>query len=331
MKVLVTGGSGFIGTRLVRRLVEAGHVVTIFDKAPSATYPDLVIDGDVRDAASLERALNGVDIVFHLAAEHRDDVRPVELYCQVNAQGTENLAAAATRNGVKRIVFTSSVAVYGLDKNEPGEGDGIDPFNDYGRSKYQAETALQAWAKSDHENCLAVVRPAVIFGEGNRGNVFNLLDSIASGKFIMIGSGGNRKSMGYVGNLVEFLTRMLDAPPGGAIFNFADKPDLTTNEIVRIANEAMGRSGAGGTRVPLFLGITAGYCFDLLARLTGKSFRISSIRVRKFCAETTISTKRLEETGFVAPYSLEEGLRRMISSDILPKRHKAGLSSATRI
>lgn len=123
-------------------------------------------------------------------------MKPTELYYQVNVQGTANVAAESAKQRIRRIVFTSSVALYGLDKNNPSEDNGIDPFNDYGKSKFEAEEALSSWAKSDERNCLAIVRPAVIFGERNRGNVFNLLEHIASGKFVMIGNGENRKSMG---------------------------------------------------------------------------------------------------------------------------------------
>jgi nucleoside-diphosphate-sugar epimerase len=317
MNVLVTGGSGFIGTRLVERLINAGHAVRIFDKATSVTYPDLVIRGDVRDARALESVMQGIEAVFHLAAEHRDDVKPTELYYQVNVQGTANVAAEAARRRIRRIVFASSVALYGLDKNNPSEDDGIDPFNDYGKSKYEAEEALLAWAKNDKRNCLAIVRPTVVFGEGNRGNVFNLLEHIASGKFVMIGNGENRKSMAYVGNIVAFLSHLIDLNSGCMMFNYADKPDLTTREIVRIANDAMGRPMNKGIAIPYSVGMAAGYCFDVLARVTGKTLSVSSVRVKKFCAETTVSTKRLQDHGFIAPHSLEEGLRRMIASDIM--------------
>lgn len=77
MKILVTGGSGFIGTNLVADLLKAGHSVSIYDKTKSETYPDLCVVADVRDRERLTEALQGVDVVYHLAAEHRDDVRPV--------------------------------------------------------------------------------------------------------------------------------------------------------------------------------------------------------------------------------------------------------------
>jgi len=92
MNILVTGGSGFIGTNLVSDLLEQGHKVSIYDKRKSETYPDLCIVADVRDKEKLANSMHGIDAVYHLAAEHRDDVRPVSLYYDVNVGGAENIA-----------------------------------------------------------------------------------------------------------------------------------------------------------------------------------------------------------------------------------------------
>ncbi len=209
MNILITGGSGFIGTNLVADLLNEGHKVTIYDKLKSETYPDLCIVGDVRDKEKLTRSMGGVDAVYHLAAEHRDDVQPASLYHEVNVGGAENIVCALKKNNVKRLIFTSTVAVYGLNAGKPDEDSPVRPFNDYGKSKYEAETIFSKWADSDNTNCLITVRPTVIFGEKNRGNVYNLLNQIVSNRFIMVGNGKNKKSMGYVLNCTKFLTFLL--------------------------------------------------------------------------------------------------------------------------
>lgn len=134
MNILVTGGSGFIGTHLVSDLLKEGHRVLIYDRQRSETYPGLCIVGDVRDKEKLADSMHGVDAVYHLAAEHRDDVRPVSLYYEVNVGGAENVVYALGKNGVKRLIFTSTVALYGLNPGEPSEDSPIKPFNDYGWS-----------------------------------------------------------------------------------------------------------------------------------------------------------------------------------------------------
>ena len=317
MKVLITGGSGFFGTNLVSDLLKDGHNVSIYDKAKSETYPDLCAVADVRDKERLREALQGIEAVYHLAAEHRDDVRPCSLYYDVNVDGAKNLVYAAEKNNMEKIIFTSSVAIYGLNAGEADEESPIKPFNDYSKSKYRAEEVFNEWVKGKDSRCLVIVRPVVIFGEKNQGNVYELLCQIASGKFIMVGNGKNEKSMGYILNVSRFLANLLDSGPGRHIYNYADKPDMTAEKLVRTALKALGRNPEIKLRIPYKFGLLGGYVFDLLSRITGKTYPISSIRIKKFAANTKVAAERLQETGFVAPYSLTEGLNRMISSEFL--------------
>lgn len=311
MNILVTGGSGFVGTRLVEKLLEEGHVVQIFDKNPSNKFKELVIIGDVRDQAALDKALAGVDVVYNLAAEHWDDVRPVSLYYDVNVQGARNVVQAAELNNVRNIVFTSTVAVYSLEAINPTETSPVDPFNEYGKSKLEAEGVFNEWVESEPDRSLTIVRFVVIFGEGNKGNVHNLITQVANNKFIMVGSGENKKSMAYVGNVVKFLSQV-SMSNGKNIFNYSDKPDITANNLIKLIRSELGMSTSFLIRLPYWLGLVGGYLFDILAKLTGRKLPISSIRVKKFCADTVVSSDAMQATKFIAPYSLEEGLRRMI-------------------
>ncbi len=313
MKILITGGSGFIGTRVAGELLAMGHQVAIYDLIRSSTYPDLCLQADVRDAPALKRACAGCDAILHLAAEHRDDVRPVALYNDVNVRGAQNLVAAANQTGCRRIIFTSSVAVYPLNVPAPTEKNEPKPFNPYGESKLKAEQVLGRWAQETLGATLVVVRLCVVFGEGNRGNVYNLLKQIQGGRFLMVGRGANKKSMAYVGNVSRFLTSCLESPPGTHLLNYADKPDLSVMELVAVVRRALGLTkGSLRVRLPFWLGLGAGIAADGAARLTGRKFPLSAIRIRKFCAETTVSTRRLEQTEFVRPYSLEQALAQTI-------------------
>ena len=317
MHILLTGGSGFIGTNLSKDLLKKGHKVTIYDKQQSKAYPDLCIVGDVRDKEKLTRSVRGVDAVYHLAAEHHDDVQPASLYDEVNVGGAENLVDALDGNGVTKLIFTSTVAVYGLNSKEPNEDSPIKPFNEYGWSKYKAELVFEKWASTGGTKCLVIVRPTAIFGEGNRGNVYNLLAQIASKKFIMVGNGKNEKSMGYILNLSRFLVTLLKNTPGIHLYNYADKPDLNMEEFVRLALNILGKESDLNFRIPYVVGLLGGYAFDFLAKMTGKTYPISSIRIKKFSANTIINTDKLDNAGFAAPYTLTEGLRRMIKSEFL--------------
>ena len=317
MNILITGGSGFIGTNISTELLKQGHNVTIYDKQKSGTYPDFCIAGDVRDKEKLTRSMRGVNAVYHLAAEHRDDIQPASLYYEVNVGGAENMVYALKKNNVRRLFFTSTVAVYGLNSGEPNEDSPIKPFNDYGKSKYKAETIFSKWADSDPTNCLITVRPTVIFGERNRGNVYNLLNQIVSNRFIMVGKGKNKKSMAYILNFAKFLTFLLRTAPGKYVYNYADKPDLRIDELVRITRNTIGKKSDLSIRFPYFIGLLGGYSFDFLAKVTNKTYPISSIRIKKFSADTVINTDKLQQTGFVPSYTLTQGLNRMIKSEFL--------------
>lgn len=309
--ITLIGGSGFVGTRLIELLKDEYQIRNI-DKRESHFHNDITVTGDVRDQTSVSRHLAGADLVVLLAAEHRDDVSPVSLYYDVNVGGMRNVLEAMETNGVKRIVFTSSVAVYGLNKKSPDEDHPADPFNHYGKSKWQAEQVLRQWYETHPDWNINILRPTVIFGERNRGNVYNLLKQISGGKFLMVGKGKNKKSMAYVGNIVSFIRFLIEQKPTGYnVYNYVDKPDFDMNELVSHVGNVLGKP-IPSTHLPYWLGMCGGYGFDLLARLTGKKLSVSSVRVKKFCATTRFDAAKAHASGFKAPYTLEEGLERTL-------------------
>ena len=308
---VILGGSGFIGTRLTVMLVDAGIPVRIGDLSPSSAYPGLWTECDVRRQESLSEVAQGANVIVNLAAAHRDDLRELSVYQETNVNGASQVCIAARNARVQKIVFTSSVAVYGFQPKPVDENGPFDPFNEYGRTKLEAEGVYRAWANEDPSRSLVIVRPTVVFGEGNRGNVYNLLNQIAAGHFLMVGSGENIKSMAYVGNLAAFLVYVLGIGPGTHIFNYVDGPDMETKTLVKFIRQCLGQNSPL-LRVPKSPALAGGYMFDALARVTGRTFPISAIRVRKFCESTRFVANRIDESGFVRPYSLREGLERTI-------------------
>lgn len=316
-KVCFVGASGFVGTRLIELVKGDFHLKNV-DKQQSHFFPELTALGDVRDLNSMEAELAGFDTVVLLAAEHRDDVSPTSLYYDVNVQGTRNVLAAMNKNGVKNIIFASSVAVYGLNKVNPDESHPEDPFNHYGKSKWQAEEVLREWFDEEPEaRSLTIVRPTVIFGERNRGNVYNLLKQIAGGKFAMVGSGTNYKSMAYVGNIVEFIKyKLLNVEKGYQVYNYVDKPDLNMNQLVAEVEKSLDKK-IPSVHLPYAAGMLGGFCFDLLSKVTGKKYAISSVRVKKFCATTQFDATKVHSSGYTAPYTLSEGLDRTLKYEFV--------------
>jgi nucleoside-diphosphate-sugar epimerase len=318
MKYNVIGGSGFIGTRFVRRLQSSGMSnFLIIDKTESNSYPEQVALADVRSLEQLRATVEEAAVIVNLAAEHRDDVRPLSLYDDVNVGGAKNICTVARDKGVKTIIFTSSVAVYGFAPISTDESGKIAPFNEYGRTKYEAEQVFKAWqAEAPVERTLVIIRPTVVFGERNRGNVYNLLRQIASGKFVMVGHGENRKSMAYVENVAAFIEFSMSFKPGVHIYNYIDKPDFTMNSLVANVNRILGRSEKIGFRLPFAAGFLIGKGFDLVAAMTGKRFAISSIRVKKFCANSVYNTA-IDKTGFVRPVPLEQAIAQTVRHEFI--------------
>ena len=311
MNILI-GGAGFVGSRLALELKS----LTVLDKRLEGNnFVDITVE------STLQSKLNSEDFVVLLAAEHRDDVRPISMYYDTNVQGTQNVLDSMDRVGCKHLIFTSSVAVFGLNKVNPNESHPVDPFNHYGKSKWEAEKVIKAWYDKDPEGkSVTIIRPTVIFGEKNRGNVFNLLRQISSGKFIMVGKGYNKKSMAYVGNVVAFIKYRLElAEEGYHVFNYVDKPDITMTALIGVIENNL-KKNIPSIRIPIWLGYIVGLVFDLLSFVLQKKFAVSTVRVKKFVATTQFDATKVHSSRFRAPYTLEEGLRRTLNYEFVEER-----------
>ena len=314
-KITVIGGSGFVGTNLCRQLSLKQQDFEIIDLKMSNQFPEKCKIADVCDAETLRNTITG-DVVVNLAAVHRDDVRDKSEYWRTNVDGAKNVALVCEEKGIKKIVFTSTVAVYGFAEPGTDESGAIHPFNEYGRTKFEAEEKLRAW-RANGDNSLIIIRPTVIFGEGNRGNVFNLLNQIASGKFLMVGKGKNKKSMAYIGNIVAFLEACVAADQKFGVYNYVDTPDLTMNELVsQVRAKLKGKEGVG-PRLPYWLGLVLGYTADLIAKLSGKNLPVSSIRVKKFASSTEFRSAKASLDNFQAPFLLSHGIERTLESEFI--------------
>ena len=314
-KITVIGGSGFVGTNLCQKLTDRQIPFEIIDIKQSYRFPEKCKTGDVRDIQSLRDSVTG-DVVVNLAAVHRDDIRDKSQYSRTNVDGAENIAKVCSERGIRKIVFTSSVAIYGFAEPGTDESGVINPFNEYGKTKYQAEEKLRIW-RSSGDNNLIIVRPTVIFGEGNRGNVYNLIKQISSGRFIMVGAGKNHKSMAYIGNVVAFLEKCIETDSKYAVFNYVDTPDLDMNTLVRQVRKTLEGKDNVGLRLSHWIGILLGYAADGFTKITGRKLPISSIRVKKFCSSTAFGSAKTELDGFKPPFALQEGIDRTLYSEFI--------------
>jgi nucleoside-diphosphate-sugar epimerase len=316
MNICIIGGSGFIGGYLIEILKNHHNIINI-DKVKSRGHEGVEYKGcDIRDYEKLKQCIpSDTDYIILLAAEHRDDVSPTSLYYDVNVEGTHNVLKVMTEKQIENILFTSSVSVYGLNKNRPDEFSTTDPFNHYGKSKLEAENVLRRWFDNDQNGkSLIIIRPTVIFGPGNRGNVYNLLSQISSGKFMMVGKGNNKKSMAYVENIAGFINHCINSNLRKYhLFNYIDKPDLSTKELVTHAELAIGKKILP-IKIPYWAGYATAKVLDVVLGLLKKKNPISAVRVKKFCATTQFDSATIQATGFKAPIALEKGLEITIKS-----------------
>ena len=309
----IIGGAGFLGSKLSQVLSEKKIEHKILDlNLEGKGYIDIT---DPKTFGSLEK----VTIIINLAAEHKDNVSPKNLYDLVNVQGSKNLCDFASKNGINKIIFTSSVAVYGLGTKNTNESGDINYFNDYGRTKFLAEEVYRKWYQEDKsKRDLIIIRPGVIFGEQNRGNVYNLIRQIAKKRFVMFGSGKNTKSMAYVENVAKCLN-YITSLEGYHLYNYVDKPDFDMNSLVRFCRRTLFGKDNVGVRLPVWLGKIIGLGFDLLGYLSRSNLPISSIRVKKFMETTSFSTS-ISTTGFSPSINLEEGLEKTLKYEFLENK-----------
>jgi nucleoside-diphosphate-sugar epimerase len=194
-RYLITGGAGFLGINLCRYLLSQGHFVRSIDIAPF-DYPERgsidVVDGDIRDRATVDRAVADVDIVVHGAAAL--PLAPRSDILSTAVVGTRNLLESAVRQAIQRFIFISSTAVYGIPDHHPLlESDGLHGVGPYGESKVQAES-LCAGARTQGL-CTSILRPKSFVGPERLGAFELLYDWAYSGRsFPVLGPGDNRES-----------------------------------------------------------------------------------------------------------------------------------------
>ena len=219
----IVGGSGFIGFYFAKFFSRINTDFKIIDIRK--TFPENNWNfGDVRNIKNLEDQLEG-DTILHLAAEHKDNVKPERLYYQTNLEGAKNLCKIADKKNIYNIIFFSSVAIYKSKKKK----------NHYGKSKFQSEKVFINWFKKDPtKKKLIIIRPTAVVGDGNIGNLNNLKKISQKPFFFLPYCGNNRKSLCTVRNLVNFTYKCLKSERRLIISNYVDKPDLSVNDIIKI-------------------------------------------------------------------------------------------------
>ncbi len=246
MQVLVTGGTGFTGSHLVRRLLSRGHRVRVLDNAPGLFHDELkeagadIWLGSVADRDLVLRAVAGCEVVQHLAAAFRKINLPKQSYWQVNVEGTRFIAEACLEHGVRKLVYCSTQGVHGDVKQLPGDEDSpIAPEDYYQYTKYEGERVVLALLERGLD--ATVIRPTAIYGPGDPGRFLLLFREAAKGRFYMFGNGQAYYHPVYIDNLVDAFELAAASPRArGRTYLIADDTYVTIDELVRAVAAALG-------------------------------------------------------------------------------------------
>jgi UDP-glucose 4-epimerase len=257
-KVLVTGGAGFIGSNLVRGLLEHGDDVRVLDNFSTGNRRNLegidveVVEGELRSYERVHNAVRGVDIVFHLGAlgSVPRSVQDPLTTSAVNVEGTLNVLLAARDEGVRRVVFASSSSVYGSSAQLPAqESSPVDPISPYGVAKLAAERYCVSFSRVYHSFETVVLRYFNVFGPRQNpasqyaAAVPLFMTAVAEGRPVTIfGDGGQARDFTYVANVVAANLAAADAPDAnGRIFNIAAGAPNSVNELVETIGRLLGK------------------------------------------------------------------------------------------
>lgn len=309
MKYILSGGSGFIGFHFSKLL--GNSVIKNFD-IEKPNIPNNHSFVNILNIKELEKESVNIDdeVTFiHLAAVHFDFQNK---YYETNVDGTKNILKYVEKNNIKTFVFFSSVAIYGDSEFGKKENDEKKPYNDYGKSKLMAENLIKNWHKDNQDCRVIIIRPAVVFGEFNFGNVYNLIMQIKSKIYAIIGSGKNIKSIAYVKNIVDSVIYCVnELNEKNIIYNYSDYPQLDTESLSFKISENL--SIKKPFKIPLILTKLISYPIDFLEFLTSKDLKINSMRIKKFTKPTNFNSDLIRKMGFKPKYDLDNSIDRTIN------------------
>jgi UDP-glucose 4-epimerase len=319
--VLITGATGAVGPSVVEAFHAAGYSIRTLsiDPPPVSTWPDDVetLIGDVTDVSTLKAAMEGVASVIHLAALLHIVNPPLTLqekYERINVGGTSAVVEVAIQAGVKRVVFFSTIAVYGKsDGRVLTEDASPHPDTIYAQTKLRAEQIVLQAKRLKGLPLGTVLRFGAIYGSQIKGNYRRLLQSLARGRFIPIGRGLNRRTLVYDKDVARAAVLAAEHPAAaGKIFNVSDGQFHTLNKIIKTICEALERTPP---RISLPVGpvrLTAGILEDV-SRLIGRKSPIVRATIDKYIEDVAIDSRRIQaELGFVPQYDLAAGWKETV-------------------
>lgn len=303
MKFFVTGGNGFIGTHVVKDLLNRGNSVTIYDNLKNSTKANALVltkmgakfvKGDILDSKSLSRVINGFDVVIHLAGDTdvQESIRNPELTHATNSTGTVNLLNACVKSNIKNIIAASTAAVYGnLTKQPISENSPTNPISPYGASKLSMEYYMKSFANCYELNCISL-RFFNVYGNGQTnsyaGVITKFRECIRKGKpLIIFGDGQNTRDFVSIKDVIMAIQLSVKKikDKRGDVYNISSGKHVTINDLAK-----------------------------MMISISGKSLSIRHIRAKNGDIRKSQPTIKLakKELGYNPKIDLKQGLKDLI-------------------
>jgi nucleoside-diphosphate-sugar epimerase len=313
MRALITGAAGFVGNYLAESLLRDGHAVRGFVRPTKDTsvLEQLGVEiarGDLADSASVERAIQGCDQVYHLAALTSRQKPTRKEAMAVNCEGTRHVVRAALQAGISRMVYSSTAGVYGVISDAPvDEASPVNPDSPYQEAKVAGEELVLA-AYRDHRFPVVIARFPGVLGKGSMSWV-PLFRAIGTGKFRIIGSGHNHTHTGHILDIVDGLRRCGETPNiEGQCYLLAGKTATRIDEFVKLFAKELGVS-ISSMRLPNF----PYRVFHRMSCLLYRSFSITLPRANDyelFISDKVLSLEKAKrELGYEPKIPIEQGIR----------------------
>lgn len=311
------GGSGYIGQYIITRFLELNkfEAYIIYDLNPPQYFKELpdniiFIKCDVKNPIPefVEKVDGVASWIFNLAAIHREPGHEAHEYFDTNINGAKNINAFAEKTGVLNIFFTSSIAPYGKSLEVSTEDSTPNPVTPYGISKLEAEQIHKNWRNSSPNKRLIIVRPSVIYGPNDAGNIYRTIKALKKGVFVLPNGGNVIKAYGYVYGLVDSILFTLEKLDGEIVYNYAEYPLLNLKEMtLEIKNELHYTKPTLSLPVEVLTSIASG--IQMISKMTGNKSDIHPVRVRKASFPTNIKPKYLIDNGFNFKYGFLKSLQ----------------------
>ncbi|MEW5681819.1 MAG: SDR family oxidoreductase [Pseudomonadota bacterium] len=306
-KILITGGTGYIGNRLLQYLAEQQvSLISLCRRLTSSAYSENVTQVLMEDLACLPHDadfLPSSDVVIHLAAKAHVTGESLSEFKRVNTEATLNFAKLCANSGIKRFIFLSSIGVNGISNTRPfNVADKPDPVEDYAVSKLEAEIGLKRIA-ADTGMEVVIIRPPLVYGPNAPGNFGKLAKLAQKNLPLPLGAINNQRSLVALDNLVDLVVTCIDHPKAAnQTFLVSDDQDVSTTELLQLMTRAAGKK-------PWLIPVPMSW-LKLAGKLTGKQAVVD-----RLCGNLQVDITHTKQTlGWTPPVTVEEGIARCFAA-----------------